>query len=111
MQAKSATAGLHRLHLSLPTHPKIKVPHLSRAAYVYVRQSTPKQVQHNRESQLYQYQLAERAVALGWSKEQVIVIDSDLGLSGTRSDGRDGYKTLIAEVSLGKVGIIFRGHD
>ena len=90
-----------------PTHPKIHPSHLNRAAYVYVRQSSLKQVQNNRESQVYQYQLAERAVALGWLKEMVFVIDSDLGLSGSSTEHRDGYKTLLTEVSLGKVGIIF----
>jgi DNA invertase Pin-like site-specific DNA recombinase/uncharacterized protein YutE (UPF0331/DUF86 family) len=56
---------------------------------------------------VYQYKLVERAEALGWSNERIRVIDSDMGLSGATSDKRDGYKTLIAEIPLGKVGIIF----
>src|SRR5438477_6514143 len=66
---------------------KIKASHLQRAAYVYIRQSTPGQVEHNRESTTRQYALADRACQLGWSKEQVVLIDEDLGLSGARDVG------------------------
>ena len=86
---------------------KITLRHLERTAYVYVRQSTPKQVERNRESQVYQYQLSQRAQALGWSPDRLRVIDSDLGLSGQGSAYRDGFQELVAEVSLGHVGIIF----
>jgi DNA invertase Pin-like site-specific DNA recombinase len=86
---------------------KIRADHLQRLAYIYIRQSTLKQVEHNRESQLNQYQLVQRAVALGWSAERVRVIDADQGLSGQGSDYRTGFKELVAEVSLGHVGIIF----
>ncbi len=61
---------------------KITSQHLERLAYIYIRQSTVKQVEHNRESQRYQYQLAQRAMALGWSEERTRAIDADLGLSG-----------------------------
>jgi hypothetical protein len=63
---------------------KIRVSHLERAALVYLRQSTPSQVEYNRESTARQYALAERACQLGWSKEQAVIIDEDLGLSGAR---------------------------
>lgn len=90
----------------LTTSPeKITAQHRARAAFVYVRQSTPRQVQHNRESQRNQYALVERAVALGWRPERVQVIDADLGTSGQDS-GRRGFQELVAEVSLGHVGLI-----
>jgi len=86
---------------------KITAEHLQLLAYVYVRQSTAKQVLHNRESQANQYSLAQRAEALGWNPQRVRVIDADLGVSGQHSDNRDGFKELVAEVSLGHVGIVF----
>jgi hypothetical protein len=79
--------------------PKIKASHLQRAAYVYIRQSTPGQVEHNRESTARQYALAERACQLGWPKPQVVVIDEDLGLSGSTTDKRSGFARLIREVA------------
>jgi DNA invertase Pin-like site-specific DNA recombinase len=83
----------------------ITTRHLSRQAYVYVRQSSPHQVQHHRESQHNQYALVQRAIALGWVPEHVQVIDADLGQSG--QDGRRrGFQELVAEVSLGHVGIV-----
>lgn len=89
------------------TSNKVTIRHLERLAYVYVRQSSPKQVERNRESQLYQYQLSQRAQELGWSPDRVRVIDADLGLSGQGSQYRDGFQELVTEVSLGHVGIIF----
>ncbi len=86
---------------------KIADHHLQRLACIYIRQSSRPQVIHNTESQVNQYQLVERAGALGWSKERIRVIDTDLGLSGRESANRDGFKELVAEVSLGHVGIIF----
>lgn len=85
---------------------KIMATHLERLACVYVRQSTPKQVERNQESQRYQYRLVQRAAALGWSRERTRVIDSDLGLSGKESAHRSGFTDLVAEVSLGHVGIV-----
>jgi DNA invertase Pin-like site-specific DNA recombinase len=85
--------------------PKIAPHHLERRAYVYVRQSTPKQVQLHRESQVNQYALVERAIALGWAPAQVCVIDADLGQSG-QDGGRLGFQELVAEVSLGRAGIV-----
>ena len=86
---------------------KVTIRHLERLAYVYVRQSSPKQVERNRESQIYQYQLSQRAEDLGWSADRIRVIDADLGLSGQGSQYRDGFQELVTEVSLGHVGIIF----
>lgn len=86
---------------------KITLTHQQRLAFIYVRQSSPKQVAQNLESQQYQYRLQQRAQELGWPAEQVRVIDSDLGLSGKESAGRGGFQELVAEVSLGHVGIVF----
>jgi DNA invertase Pin-like site-specific DNA recombinase len=88
-------------------HPKVRLTHQQRLAYVYVRQSSPKQVAHNLESQRLQYELAQRAEELGWRSEQVRIIDEDQGLSGKESAGRDGFQDLVVEVSLGQVGIVF----
>ncbi|MGH3434800.1 MAG: recombinase family protein, partial [Thermocrispum sp.] len=87
-------------------HSKITASHQRRAAVVYVRQSTPGQVEANRESTARQYELAERAVSLGWPRAAVKVIDQDLGVSGASSAGRAGFAELAAEVGLGQVGIV-----
>lgn len=86
---------------------KIAAVHLGRDAYVYVRQSTLTQVREHTESLARQYELRERAVALGWDPHQVRVIDADLGRSGAETTAREGFKDLVAEVGLGQVGIIF----
>jgi DNA invertase Pin-like site-specific DNA recombinase/predicted DNA-binding transcriptional regulator AlpA len=85
---------------------KIAPSHLQRAAFVYIRQSSASQVEHNRESTLRQYALAQRAMALGWSEQQVSVVDEDLGLSGASAAHRSGFARMTAEVALGHVGII-----
>src|SRR5438046_2249405 len=85
---------------------KIKPTHTQRAAFIYVRQSTPSQVEHNRESTARQYALAERACQLGWSQPQVVIIDEDLGLSGSSTAKRSGFTRMTSEVALGHVGII-----
>ena len=85
---------------------KIQPTHTQRAACIYVRQSTPSQVEHNRESTARQYALADRACQLGWSREQVVIIDEDLGLSGSSTDQRSGFTRMTSEVALGHVGII-----
>jgi DNA invertase Pin-like site-specific DNA recombinase/uncharacterized protein YndB with AHSA1/START domain/predicted DNA-binding transcriptional regulator AlpA len=85
---------------------KIQPAHTQRAAYVYIRQSTPGQVEHNRESTARQYALADRACQLGWPKAQVVVIDEDLGLSGSSTDKRSGFTRLTSEVALAHVGIV-----
>ena len=88
-----------------PAHQKVTVSHLSRDAYLYVRQSTPRQVFEHGESTRRQYALRERAVALGWPTESIVVIDSDLGLSGADRD-REGFQRLVAEVGMGRAGIV-----
>ncbi|WP_322769505.1 recombinase family protein [Frankia sp. Cr1] len=86
---------------------KITPGHRRRAALVYLRQSTLVQVRENTESTLRQYALQERAVALGWASADVEVIDTDLGLSGTSTRNRDGFRHLMARLCLGEVGAIF----
>src|SRR5712692_6846675 len=85
---------------------KIGPSHLCRSAYVYLRQSTAAQVEHNRESTQRQYALAARATGLGWPAHQVVVIDEDLGLSGSGVVERGGFARLTAEVALRHVGIV-----
>src|SRR5229473_317509 len=85
---------------------KIGPSHLCRSAYVYLRQSTAAQVEHNRESMQRQYALAARATGLGWPAHQVVVIDEDLGLSGSGVVERGGFARLTAEVALRHVGIV-----
>jgi hypothetical protein len=87
-------------------HQKITTAHLSRLAYLYVRQSTLRQVFENTESTHRQYALRERAAALGWPLDRIIVIDSDLGQSGASAADREGFQRLVTEVSLGRVGIV-----
>ncbi len=84
---------------------KVSAGHLSRDAYLYVRQSTVRQVVENTESTRRQYALRERAVALGWPTERVVVIDTDLGQSGADRD-REGFQHLVAEVGMGRAGIV-----
>jgi DNA invertase Pin-like site-specific DNA recombinase len=91
--------------MTLPQPEKITSRHRERAAYVYVRQSTPKQGQQHLESQRNQYALVQRALDLGWPSPRIHVIDADLGHSGQDSQ-RPGFQELVAAVSLGKVGII-----
>ncbi len=85
---------------------KVTASHLKRDAYLYIRQSTLRQVFENRESTKRQYALRERAIALGWSGERVQVIDSDLGQSGASSTDREGFRKLVAEVGMGRAGIV-----
>jgi DNA invertase Pin-like site-specific DNA recombinase len=85
---------------------RVTASHLRRDAYLYVRQSTVRQVVENTESTQRQYALRQRAVALGWPPERVVVIDADLGQSGASSRDREGFQELVAEVSLGHAGIV-----
>lgn len=85
---------------------KVQARHLSRNAYLYVRQSTLRQVFENTESTQRQYALQQRAVALGWRLEQVAVIDCDLGRSGASAVDREGFQRLVTEVGLGRAGIV-----
>jgi DNA invertase Pin-like site-specific DNA recombinase len=86
------------------SHPQITPDHLAQQALVYVRQSTPKQVLHNPDSQRLQYALVERARALGWHQSEVI--DDDLGHRASAGTQRVGCKKLWATVVLGEVGIV-----
>jgi DNA invertase Pin-like site-specific DNA recombinase len=85
---------------------KVRPEHLDRAAAVYVRQSTKQQVLEHTESTRLQYALAERAVALGWARSQVVVIDDDLGVSAATADSRKGFARLVTEVTMGRVGVV-----
>src|SRR5262245_49592647 len=85
---------------------KIGTSHLSSAAYVCLRQSTPAQGEHNREATQRQSALAARATALGWSQQQVVIVDEGLGVSGSGVVERNGFARLTAEVALGHVGIV-----
>jgi DNA invertase Pin-like site-specific DNA recombinase len=85
---------------------KVQASHLKRNAYLYVRQSTLRQVFENTESTKRQYGLRQRAVALGWSEERIIVIDNDLGQSGASSADREGFQRLVSEVGVGHAGIV-----
>ena len=85
---------------------KVTAAHLSRAALLYVRQSSLKQVINNTESAIRQYDLRGKAVALGWAAAQVTVIDIDQGQSGASAADREGFQQLVAEVSLGRAGIV-----
>jgi DNA invertase Pin-like site-specific DNA recombinase len=84
----------------------IKPNHLDRKAVVYIRQSSPHQVLNNQESLRLQYALRQRARELGWHEADIDVIDADLGLSGAAASHRQGFKDLVARVTLGEVGLI-----
>ena len=85
---------------------KIQRTHCERLACVYVRQSTPDQVQHHQESTERQYQLRERALSLGWPASGIAIIDEDQGRSGRATAHRPGFQRLVSQVSLGQVGLV-----
>lgn len=85
---------------------KVDADHLRRDAFLYVRQSSLRQVFENSESTKRQYALRDRAVALGWPIERVHVIDNDLGMSGAQATDRDGFQHLVTEVAMGHAGIV-----
>jgi DNA invertase Pin-like site-specific DNA recombinase len=85
---------------------KVTTEHLKRWAYLYIRQSTLRQVLENTESTQRQYALRRRALALGWPEERIIVIDHDQGQSGASAVDREGFQRLVTEVGLGKAGIV-----
>ena len=89
-----------------PPQQKVTADHLQGDAYLYVRQSTLRQVCENTESTERQYALRQRAVALGWPPERIIVIDNDLGQSGASAVDREGFQRLVAEVGMGRAGIV-----
>src|SRR6266498_938777 len=86
---------------------KITPAHTSRLALVYVRQSTPGQVRAHTESTQRQYGLAAVAAELGWTAQQVVVVDADLGISGRFGSQRHGFRELLSRVCLGEVGAVF----
>ena len=88
------------------THYKVNCIHLTRSAYLYIRQSTLRQVLENTESTKRQYALRQKAVALGWPEDRIVVIDNDLGQSGASAADREGFQRLVTEVSLGRAGIV-----
>jgi len=85
---------------------KIFRRHRERLAIVYIRQSTVQQVERHQESTRLQYALADRAFHLGWARESIVVVDDDLGRSGATIEGRLGFQRLVAEVGLGRVGLV-----
>lgn len=94
-------------HLDTIAHRKIQPHHHQRLACVYIRQSTTEQVRHHQESQLNQERMAERAQQLGWPAQQIQLITEDLGKSGSGNQQRHGFRRLLSDISLGKVGIVF----
>src|SRR5437870_2270160 len=88
-------------------NPKIQEHHRSKPAYIYLRQSTPGQVLHHRESTERQYALREKARELGWNESLIRTLDQDLGKTGTEMTRREDFKTLVADVSMGQVGAVF----
>ena len=93
--------------LRYPSRPeKIHSRHRERLAIVYIRQSTPQQVERHQESTRLQYALVERACQFGWARDAIVVIDDDLGHTGSTVEGRLGFQRLVAEVSLGRVGLV-----
>jgi DNA invertase Pin-like site-specific DNA recombinase len=85
---------------------KVSDAHLSRTAYLYVRQSTLRQVLTNTESAARQYALRQKAIALGWPIEQIVTIDTDQGQSRASAADREGFQRLVAEVGMGRAGIV-----
>ena len=90
----------------MESNTKVIASHLKRNAFLYVRQSSMRQVVEHTESTARQYALQKRAISLGWSEEQVIVIDDDQGISGASGVERGGFQKLMTEVSMGRAGIV-----
>jgi DNA invertase Pin-like site-specific DNA recombinase len=85
---------------------KVNAGHLKRNAYLYIRQSTPRQVLENTESTKRQYALQQRALSLGWHPDRIVVLDGDLGQSGSSAIDREGFQKLVAEVGMGRAGLV-----
>src|SRR6202522_4307914 len=85
---------------------KVQSQHLERSAYLYIRQSSMRQVIENVESTKRQYALRSRAIALGWRDDQIIVIDNDQGESGASAAWREGFQRLVSDVGMGRAGIV-----
>jgi len=102
MKSAEYSWRIFKMHGSI----KIQATHLSRPGIVYLRQSDPKQVRENRESAINQRALKERLLELGWKPNQVEVVDGDQGISAKHIEGRESFQKLVADVGLGKIGII-----
>src|SRR5260370_18910850 len=87
-------------------HQKVQAEHLRRQGFLYVRQFRMGQGQENLESTKRQYGLRERALALGWSAEQIVIIDCDQGQSASGAVEREGFQRLVTEVSMDRAGIV-----
>jgi DNA invertase Pin-like site-specific DNA recombinase len=85
---------------------KVQPRHLERGAYLYIRQSSMRQVIENVESTKRQYGLRSRAIALGWRDDQIVVIDDDQGESGASASWREGFQRLVSDVGIGRAGIV-----
>ncbi len=85
---------------------KLESHHFERIAVVYLRQSTPRQIVDHPESTDLQYRLAHRAIELGWDENRVLIVDEDLGQSGSTADQRTGFQRLLAEVAMNHVGLV-----
>jgi hypothetical protein len=90
----------------IDTQTKVQAGHRKRNAYLYIRQSTPRQVLEHQESTQRQYGLRQQALRLGWAEEQIVVIDTDLGQSGASAADHVGFQRLVTEVSLGRAGLV-----
>src|ERR1700675_772407 len=94
------------MNMLLNLESPVTTAHRAKLAYIYVRQSTAGQVRQHQESTQLQYRLVGRAASLGWPRDRIEVIDDDLGKSGASSDARYGFQRLIAEIGLGKAGLV-----
>jgi len=92
--------------MNAEAHHKVQAEHLARSAFLYVRQSTLRQVRENVESTQRQYGLRDQAIALGWPTDQIVVIDCDQGRSGSSAVEREGFQKLVTEVSMNRAGIV-----
>jgi DNA invertase Pin-like site-specific DNA recombinase len=101
-----ASAAMIPAHLTAAGTAKIRDQHRVRKAIVYVRQSSPQQVAENQESTARQYALADVAVALGWPRDRVEIVDRDQGQSGKHVEGRPGFQYVLAEIGLDHVGML-----
>src|SRR5262249_58812699 len=102
--------GLLPAHLPMSGSAKVRGHHLEGKAIVYIRQSSPQQVAEHRESTARQYALADVAVALGWPRDRVEIIDTDQGRTAQTVEGRRGIQYILAELGLDHVGILL-GQD
>jgi DNA invertase Pin-like site-specific DNA recombinase len=110
MPTSSADPAILPAHLLAARSAKVRDHHLDRKAIVYIRQSSPQQVAEHRESTARQYALADVAVALGWPRDRVEIIDADQGRTGQTVEGRHGFQYILAELGLDHVGILL-GQD